>query len=111
LTHDVVEMSGSSPLNVSDEVWRVADRLRVYFGVNIDEPTEPHEETVVKSATFKIYKRAVHPERLVSSDIVDRSIRVDVYQITDLQVRAFFVWSSSLRPVWKTVTKKGRPLK
>ena len=61
--------------------------MHLYFSTNISEPSDAREETVVTSATLKLYKKAVHTDELLTDNIVAISMRIDVYQILDIQVR------------------------
>lgn len=57
---------------------------RLFFSVDIPEPADPRKETIVKSATLKLFKRDLRPSNLAVSDMIDRSIRVDVHQVLHL---------------------------
>jgi len=67
---------------VNGPVWTqtVTNTKRVFLSVNIPEPSDPRQETIVKSAKLKLYKRSVHPNNLIPSNTVDRSVRIDIYQ-------------------------------
>ena len=56
-------------------------KQRLFFAIDIPEPTDPRKETIVKSASLKLYKREVKPQNLLVTDIVDNSVRVEIYQI------------------------------
>ena len=81
------QTTGDIPSSADRNTWRADGNQRMYFAVNIPEPTNGHEETVVKSATLKLFKKAVYPDRLLADNIVAKSIRIDVYQLTDVKVR------------------------
>lgn len=75
---------GERPPSVSDRLWRNQGGKRIYFSIDIPEPNDPRKETVVKSATLKLFKREVRPQNLLPSDMIDRSIRIEIYQIVQL---------------------------
>lgn len=76
-------VSGDKPPTVSDELWRSLTVKRIYFSVDIPEPADARKETIVKSATLKLFKRNVRPQNLVPTDNVDRAVRIDVHQILE----------------------------
>ncbi len=78
--------AGDAPAYADDEVWRATGKLRTYFAVDIAEPSDPYKETIVTSATLKLYKAVVYPDRIIAEDIVDGSLRINIYQIIDINV-------------------------
>lgn len=70
-------------------MWRVPRKKRIFFSVDIPEPTDPRKETIVKSATLKLYKRDVRPQNLQISDVIDRSLRIEIFQVLQLSADQF----------------------
>lgn len=80
---------GAKPASIPDRLWRVPRKKRIFFSVDIPEPTDPRKETIVKSATLKLYKRDVRPQNLQISDVIDRSLRIEIFQVLQLSADQF----------------------
>lgn len=61
--------------------WIVPYRKRIFFSLDIHEPQDANRETIVKLAKLKLYKTDVRPRNLIHTDIVDNSVRIEVYQL------------------------------
>ena len=57
------------------------EKSKIYFVLDINEPSDPNTETIIETATLKIYKAHVKPELIMSNDFVDRSVRIEIFQI------------------------------
>lgn len=55
--------------------------LRLFFNLNVKQPSAPTEELFIQNAELKMYKKNVRPNNLLEKKNVNKEIRVDLFQI------------------------------
>ncbi|KAL5016031.1 hypothetical protein ScPMuIL_005620 [Solemya velum] len=84
LTFHTIRHDGQYPADVDEYVW-LKEPTRLYFNVDLQQPSNPTEELFIKNAELKMYKKNVRPNNLLNKKNVDKEIRIDVYKIVELR--------------------------